>query len=233
MSGIQNERGYTLEVCTASMLSVLHAVEAGAKRIELCSALSVGGLTPSIGMLKEVRELFPKLRIHVLIRPREGDFVYTVEELRVMERDIKEALPYADAIVCGAMTKSGEVDGVGTKRLIDASEGLPFTFHRAFDGVRDPFEALEILKALGCTRILTSGTKPTAEEGIPIIRQLVDSAKDCITILPGGGVSESNIMKILVETGAREIHGSASIYLPDGTQETSATRVRSFLEALA
>lgn len=233
MSGMKKAREYTLEVCTASMRSVLHAVEAEAKRIELCSALSVGGLTPSIGLLKEVRELFPKLRIHVLIRPREGDFVYTEEELRVMERDIKEALPYADAIVCGAMTKSGDIDKVSTKRLIDASEGLPFTFHRAFDVSRDPLEALEVLKELGCTRILTSGTKPTAEEGIPIIRQLVDRAEERITILPGGGVSEDNIMKILEETGVREIHGSASIYLPDGTQETSVDRVRSFLEALA
>lgn len=225
-------REYTLEVCTASMRSVQAAVAGGAKRIELCSALSVGGLTPSLGLLREVRTLYPELRIHVLIRPREGDFVYSEEELRVMERDIEAVLPYADSIVSGAMTSAGDVDEVATRRLLERSQGVAFTFHRAFDQSQSPLEALETIRALGCTRILTSGTKDTAEAGIPIIRQLVERAARAVTILPGGGVTASNIKRILTETGAREVHGSASLHLPDGRQETSADIVRSFLKAM-
>ena len=225
-------REYTLEVCTASMRSVQAAVAGGAKRIELCSALSVGGLTPSLGLLREVRALHPELRIHVLIRPREGDFVYSEEELRVMERDIEAVLPYADSIVSGAMTSAGDVDEVATRRLLERSQGVAFTFHRAFDQSQSPLEALETIRALGCTRILTSGTKDTAEAGIPIIRQLVEHAAGAIKILPGGGVTASNIKRILTETGAREVHGSASLHLPDGRQETSADIVRSFLKAM-
>ena len=232
LDAVHPEFRYTLEVCSASLRSVLHAVAGGAERIELCSALSVGGLTPSIGLLRVVRELYPQLRIHVLIRPREGDFVYCEEELHVMERDIEAALPYADAIVSGAMTAAGDVDRVATRRLLEAAQGVPFTFHRAFDVSRAPLEALETLQELGCTRILTSGTKATAEEGIPLIRQLVDRADGTITILPGGGVTSENIKKIVTETGAREIHGSASLRLPDGTQETSTAMVQSFLRAL-
>lgn len=225
-------RDYTLEVCTASMRSVQAAVAGGAKRIELCSALSVGGLTPSLGLLREVRTLYPKLRIHVLIRPREGDFVYSEEELRVMERDIEAALLYADAIVSGAMTPAGTVDEVATRRLLERSQGVSFTFHRAFDQSQNPLKALETIQSLGCARILTSGTRETAESGIPIIRQLVERAAGAITILPGGGVTASNIKRILNETGAQEIHGSASIRLPDGRQETDADIVRDFLKAI-
>ena len=225
-------RDYTLEVCTASMRSVQAAVAGGAKRIELCSALSVGGLTPSLGLLREVHALYPELRIHVLIRPREGDFVYSEEELRVMERDIEVALPYADAIVSGAMTPAGTVDVVATRRLLERSQGVSFTFHRAFDQSQNPLEAMETIGALGCTRILTSGTRETAEAGIPIIRQLIERAAGAITILPGGGVTASNIRRILTETGAQEIHGSASLRLPDGRQETLTDIVRSFLKAI-
>lgn len=225
-------RAYALEVCTASMRSVQAAVAGGAKRIELCSALSVGGLTPSLGLLREVRTLYPELRIHVLIRPREGDFVYSEEELRVMERDIELALPYADAIVSGAMTTAGDVDEVATRRLLERSQGVDFTFHRAFDQSRSPLDSLETIRALGCTRILTSGTKDTVEAGIPIIRQLVERAAGAVTILPGGGVTANNIKRILIETGAREVHGSASLRLSDGRLETSADIVRSFLKAM-
>lgn len=225
-------RDYTLEVCTASMRSVQASVAGGAKRIELCSALSVGGLTPSIGLLREVRALYPKLRIHVLIRPREGDFVYSEAELHVMERDIEAALPYADAIVSGAMTPAGTVDVAATRRLLERSQGVSFTFHRAFDQSQSPLEAMETIQSLGCARILTSGTKETAETGIPIIRQLIERAAGAITILPGGGVTASNIRRILTETGAREIHGSASLRLPDGRQETDADIVRDFLKAI-
>ena len=149
-----------------------------------------------------------------------------------MERDIEAALPYAEAIVSGAMTPAGTVDVVATKRLLERSQGVSFTFHRAFDQSQNPLEAMETICALGCTRILTSGTKETAELGIPIIRQLIERAAGAITILPGGGVTASNIRRILTETGAQEVHGSASLRLPDGRQETDADIVRNFLKAI-
>ena len=127
----------TLEVCCGSLTSALAAIEGGAQRIELCSALSLDGLTPSIGLLCELRSLFPHLRIHVLIRPREGGFVYSEAEIRVMERDIHEAVAAgATAIVSGALNTENTIDIATTARLVRATEGLPFTFHRAFDSVR-------------------------------------------------------------------------------------------------
>ena len=221
----------TLEVCCGSLASALAAVEGGAERIELCSALSLDGLTPSIGLLRELRSLFPHLRIHVLIRPREGDFVYSEAEIRVMERDIHEAVAAgATAIVSGALTPENTIDIATTARLVHAAEGLPFTFHRAFDSVADPFAAHEQLRSLGIARILTSGCAPTAEAGIPLLRQLVQRG---ICILPGCGVNSSNAKYILKETGATEIHGSCSMTLPNGLRQTSADEVRAILKAIS
>ena len=117
-----------LEVCADSMASAEAAVEGGAARIELCSALQLDGLTPSTAVLQAVREQFPKLKVHVLIRPREGDFVYCDSELAAMERDISKSLPWADGIVCGALTSDGDVDERTMRRLIAASQGKPVTF---------------------------------------------------------------------------------------------------------
>jgi copper homeostasis protein len=221
----------TLEVCCGSLASALAAVEGGAERIELCSALSLDGLTPSIGLLRELRSLFPNLRIHVLIRPREGDFVYSEAEVRVMERDIHEAVDAgATAIVSGALTPDNHIDVATTSRLIRASSDLPFTFHRAFDCVADPFAALEQLRSLGVARILTSGCAPTAEAGIPLLRQLVQRG---MCILPGSGVNSTNALRILQETGATEIHGSCSTTLSNGLRQTSADEVRAILKAIS
>jgi copper homeostasis protein len=221
-----------LEVCTGSLGSVMAAAEGGAERIELCSALPLDGLTPSFGLLSEVRHLFPYLRIHVLIRPREGNFVYDDAELRIMERDIEAALPYADAIVSGALTEENEVDLKATQRLIKASGNRSFTFHRAFDACRDPHESLERLIGLGCHRVLTSGQASTAEEGIGLLRELVRQANGRITILPGGGVNARNARMILDETGASEIHGSASAVTPEGIKMTSAREVAQILKSI-
>ena len=144
-----------LEVCTGSLQSVINAVKGGAQRIELCSALSLDGLTPSLGLIKTVRKMFPKLTIHTLIRVREGDFCYNEGEIKVMETDIKEILSYTDAIVCGALTADGDIDIATTRRLIDACEGKPFTFHRAFDVCRNPLKALDELAALHCRHTRT------------------------------------------------------------------------------
>ena len=121
------------EVCTGNLASVIAAVECGAERIELCSALSLDGLTPSIGLLKYVRQTYPQLKIHVLIRSCEGGFVYSKDDLETMLLDIHEASAYADGIVCGALTPEGDIDTEALRLMVEASEGKPFTFHRAFD----------------------------------------------------------------------------------------------------
>ncbi len=211
-----------LEVCTASLGSVEAAVEGGAERVELCSALSLDGLTPSVGLLQYVRQRFPQLKIHVLIRPREGDFVYSPSELRVMAMDIAAAVPFADGIVGGVLTAEGDVDIAATSMLVRQAQGLPFTFHRAFDRCRRPLVALEQVIVAGCRRVLTSGQAPSAAGGIGLLRQLRDLAGDRLIVMPGGGVSEDNARLILDQTGCQEIHGSCS----GGTGLTSAERVK-------
>lgn len=221
-----------LEVCTGSLQSVINAVKGGAQRIELCSALSLDGLTPSLGLIKTVHKMFPKLTIHTLIRVREGDFCYNEGEIKVMETDIKEILSYTDAIVCGALTADGDIDIATTRRLIDACEGKPFTFHRAFDVCRNPLKALDELAALHCTRVLTSGQAPTAETGIPALKEYVKHVEGRMTILPGGGVTPLNAKKILAETGATEIHGSASGVVESGRKETLTEVVAQILQQI-
>lgn len=217
-----------LEVCTGNLQSVIAAAEAGAERIELCSALSLDGLTPSLGLLKTVRQLYPALKIHVLIRPREGNFIYTEKEVRIMEEDIKVSLPYADGIVIGALDTEGNIDMETTRRLVEASEDKPVTFHRAFDVCRNPQEALEQIIQLGCKRILTSGQQPKAEQGIALLKELQQQAGDRLIILPGGDVNEKNARLILDQTGCMEIHGSAS----GDNGVTSADTVRQILATI-
>ena len=205
-----------LEVCCGGWQSAVRAVEGGAERIELCQALPLDGLTPSIGLQKQVRKAFPQLLIHILIRAREGDFVYDDDEVAIMEADIREAVEAgADGIVCGALTADGDVDTAAIQRWMAAAQGLPVTFHRAFDHTRDPQQALEQLVELGVARVLTTGGRladgtiaRTAEEGISALRALVQQAAGRITIMPGCGINSLNAKKIIEATGAREIHGS-------------------------
>lgn len=218
-----------LEVCCGNLASVEAAVWGGAERIELCSVLSLDGLTPSIGLLQHVRERFPDLKIHVLIRPREGDFVYTTHEVDIMERDIRAALPWCDAIVVGALTAEGYIDLPAMRRLIDAANGKPVTFHRAFDVCRDPVAALEQIIDLGCKRILTSGQQPKALQGFNMLCRLNEQADGRIIIMPGGGVTPDNARTILDRTGCHEIHASCS----SGTGITDSNAVRQILQSIS
>ena len=217
-----------LEVCTDSLQSVRNAVEGGAERIELCSALQLGGLTPSIGLLQTVRQLFPRLTVHVLIRPCPGNFSYDRQEILLMERDIRAVLPYADGIVTGVLTEQGDVDMLAMECLVKSSEGRPVTFHRAFDQCRDPLVALEQIVALGCRRISTSGQAPSAEQGVELLRRLSDLAGDRLIIMPGGGVNPLNASRLLDEVHTSEIHGSCSC----GTGVTDAETVRRILATI-
>ena len=197
-----------LEVCAGDLTSAQAAAQGGAQRIELCSALQLDGLTPSTETIEGARRI-ESLKLHVLIRPREGDFVYDEAEAETMLGDIRLAHQLgADGVVIGALTRDGDIDMPLCSRLIDAAQDMQVTFHRAFDHARDPFQALEDIIALGCTRLLTSGQAPTAETGIPLLRQLVLQANGRIIIMPGAGVSPTNARCILDATGATEIHGS-------------------------
>lgn len=211
-----NLQDIVMEVCCGSWRSAVKAIEDGAERIELCQALSVDGLTPSMNVLRRLRAKYPGVRIHLLIRAREGDFVYDDDEVAIMEADIREAVEAgASAIVCGALTPDNDIDTAAMQRWIAAAQGLPVTFHRAFDHVRNPQAALEQLIELGVARVLTTGGRmpdgtiaTTAEEGIQALRALVEQAAGRIIIMPGCGVNNDNARRIIEETGARELHGT-------------------------
>lgn len=198
-----------LEICCSNIESVIAAREGGASRVELCSALETGGVTPSEGFIRKAVELFPG-PVVVLIRPRSGDYVYSSEEIDIMVDDIHTSIATgADGVVVGALDKEGNIDTAACKRFVEAADGHTVVFHRAFDMVSDPLAALQTLVNLGFNRILTSGCKPTVTEGCPTLVQLNKAAHGRITIMPGGGVTAANASAILAATGCREIHASA------------------------
>lgn len=198
-----------LEVCVGSVAGAVAARNGGAVRVELCSALEVGGITPSIGLVREVRKI-EGLALHVLIRPRGGDFCYDEGEVSAMEQDIIALRQCGvDGVVIGALTPDGDVDVEVCRRLVTAAGALHVTFHRAFDVCRYPLRALEDIIDLGCDRLLTSGQHVTAELGVPLLRQLVDAVAGRLTIMPGCGVKSTNAATILDASGAVEIHASA------------------------
>ena len=200
---------YRFEICANSVASCKAAQEGGADRVELCAGIPEGGTTPSFGMIRKARESVD-IALNVIIRPRGGDFLYSNDELDEMIYDIRAAKEAgADGLVFGCLTKYGQVDMEAMSRLMEAAEGLPVTFHRAFDHSADPMLALEDIIGLGCARILTSGCRPSAMEGAGLIAQLVKEAEDRIIIMPGCGVNEMNISELARLTGAREFHFSA------------------------
>lgn len=204
-----------LEVCVDSINSAINAYKGGASRLELCSSLSEGGLTPSLGFLKFVKSQV-KIPVFILIRPRGGDFSYSNEEFEIMKEDMKIAKENgADGFVLGALTSTGKVDEKNCKILIDEAAPLPVTFHRAFDLTSNPMDALKSIINLGCKRILTSGHAPDVNEGINFIKTLIEQENKKIIIMPGGGVHENNIEELLKINGIEEIHSSASSYVEE------------------
>ena len=199
-----------LEVCANSYQSAKNACDAGLQRIELCQELSVGGVTPSYGLLKQVIENLD-IQVFVLIRPRSGNFVYSDLEFEIMKKDIQISKDLGcSGIVSGVLNSDKSIDIKRTKELIELSKPLSFTFHRALDEVANPKEALEQLINLGVERVLTSGQKPSAEEGLSLLKKLNEIANGKITILAGGGINAQNAVKFK-EAGLKEIHASASI----------------------
>lgn len=200
-----------IEVCCGSIADVLTARSAGAIRVELCSAIEVGGLTPSAGLIAGAVRERSAMAVNVLIRPRGGDFVYSDREIAVMEADIEAAKAAgAQGVVIGAMTPSGDVDMKTMRRLLAHCEDMDVTFHRAFDVCASPSDALEQIIALGIPRLLTSGREPTALEGAPLIAELIRQTAGRIRIMPGAGINPANIAEIESITGAKEFHSTCT-----------------------
>lgn len=207
-----------LEVIGFNIESCLAAQEAGAHRIELCASPGEGGTTPSYAFIKTAREKL-HIDLYVMIRPRGGDFLYSNDEFEIMKNDITICKQLgADGIVTGILTSEGKVDIKRCRELVEWAYPLEATFHRAFDRVEDPFETLENIIGLGFERILTSGLKPKATDGIDMLSQLIKKAEERIIIMPGSGVNSNNIISIVQTTAAKELHSSASISKKSATE---------------
>lgn len=205
-----------LEVCAVSFSSAKAALAGGAARVELCSALELGGLTPSAGFVRQVCAI-PSLLTHVLIRPRSGDFCYNADESQIMIRDIEMMCEWGvDGVVVGALKEDGCLDVPLMKEMMKAARGVSVTFHRAFDVCAHPETVMEQLIDMGVDRILTSGRMNSAEEGIHQIRSFVEQANGRISIMPGCGVTAENVHKIVSNTRVKEIHASAK-HVVNGT----------------
>jgi len=199
---------YLIEIATSDFLTTKSAVEGGADRIELCANLAEGGTTPSYAHIKKCREAFD-IALFPIIRPRGGDFLYTKDEFEIMKNDIKLCKELGcEGIVIGLLNMDGTIDMTRTAELIELAYPSEVTFHRAFDRCKDPFVALEELIEIGCQRILTSGQKPTVNEGVDLIAELNKKADDRIIILPGSGVRKDNIKMLAEKIGCIEFHSS-------------------------
>ena len=236
-----NRKDFRFEICANSVESCLAAQNGGADRVELCAGIPEGGTTPSYGEIKIARKLLTNTKLHVIIRPRGGDFLYTPLELERMEEDIRICRELGvDGVVIGCLTEEGEVDMGANRRLIALAKSettsasghslkpMTVTFHRAFDRTANPMKSLEDIIKLGCNRILTSGQQPKAIEGIELLAKLekrvreIESAGSIkqdfpvnrLQLLAGSGVNEDNIRQIYEATGIHEYHFSARVNVP-------------------
>jgi copper homeostasis protein len=206
---------YRLEICAFNLSAAQAAERAGADRVELCAGPEEGGLTASAGLIRAARESL-SIPLYPIIRPREGDFLYSEQEFRIMLRDVDYCKQLGcEGVVIGLLRADGSVDRQRCARLVERAYPLGVTFHRAFDWAANPFEALEEIILTGCERILTSGQRPVATEGAVLINELVREAEDRIVIMPGSGVRSANIGWLAQKTGAVEFHTSARIRQAD------------------
>jgi copper homeostasis protein len=197
------------EICVDSVAGVRAAKAAGAQRVELCADLLEGGVTPSLGTIRQARKV-SGIDLNVMIRPRGGDFLFDDDEFATMRADIETAKAEgADGAVIGLLTAAGEIDAERTRALIALARPLSVTFHRAFDVAADPFQAIETLIELGADRVLTSGQEATVLEGLPLIVELMKRAVDRIVIMPGGGITARNVERIVAAARPHEIHFAA------------------------
>ena len=199
---------YRFEIAVDSLESALTAQDCGADRVELCADLGIGGITPSPGMIRIACERL-QIPVHVMIRPRRGDFLYSGAEFEAMAHDIELAKSSgAQGVVFGLLLADGHIDGTRTRELVQLARPMRVTFHRAFDMCRDARIALAELMNLAVDTLLTSGRQASAELGIPLLVELVALSAGAIEIMPGGGIKPGNIARIAAETGARTYHFS-------------------------
>ena len=204
---------FKLEVIAFDIESCIIAEQSGANRIELCDNQADGGTTPSYGFIKQAREKV-KIELFPIIRPRGGDFLYSDEEFEMMKNDIDICKQLGcDGIVTGILKSDGTVDKDRMKVLVNIAYPMSVTFHRAFDRTKDPFQAMEDIIEIGCERILTSGQKSTAMEGIELISELIIKAENRIIIMPGSGIKSDNIIEIAQRSNAIEFHSSARTFV--------------------
>jgi copper homeostasis protein len=203
-----------LEICVDSVESAIAAEAGGAQRVELCSALAEGGLTPSVGLIRAVRSAV-KIGVYLMIRPRGGDFLYSDAEYAIMHEDIAAAADAgANGVVFGLLTAQGEVDLQRTRRLIKAAQPMEVTIHRAIDMSRDPVEALEASVEAGATRVLTSGGAATAQQGADRIATMLERASGRVGVMVGGNVRPKNLLQLAAATGASQFHAAMRTAVP-------------------
>lgn len=199
-----------IEICLENVESIIEAEQGGADRIEFCSDLFEGGLTPTLGMFRTAKK-HCNIDMNVMIRPRGGDFCYSDIEFETMLENVKIFKNEgANAIVFGILTPDGEIDVERSSKIIEAARPLPVTFHRAIDMTKDGIKSLRTLIDLGVERVLTSGLEPTVMEGIVTLKEMIKEAKDDIIIMPGCGISERNFDYIKNTLQAKEYH----VFLP-------------------
>ena len=211
---------HTVEIIATRPEDALEALQGGADRLEICSALGTGGITPSIGLFEEIRRSVD-IPLFVLMRPREGNFIYSPAELRVLLTDVQRFVDAgADGFVCGMNTADGGIDVTNMRRFVDAANGKPVTFHRAIDVCTNVLEAVDAVAATGCSRILTSGgRKVLDDQGIAMIHRMAERAASFnLRILPGGGVTAHNIAALLANTLITEYHHSAKMRVTSSLQ---------------
>jgi copper homeostasis protein len=234
-----------VEICVESLDSAIAADRAGADRIELCNDLNVGGITPPASLIRDVRSALTHAKLHVLVRPRPGDFVYSAHEIATMQRSIDEAKTLgADGVVLGVLKVGDRIDVTATFELTKGARPMSVTFHRAFDRSPDPKRALEDVIAAACDRVLTAGgAKPdgaepvSALDGSAGLRELVAAARNRIIVLAAGGIRAKNVRDLIASTGVDEVHSSLlshSIDAPTAAASLSAIteqQVHDFLSA--
>lgn len=222
---------FILEICAGSIESALEAQKGGADRIELCDNLLMGGTSPSFGMISVCKKLI-HIPIFPIIRPRGGDFVYSEEEFEAMKEDILCCKRLGcEGVVLGILRQNGSIDIERCAELISMARPMQVSFHRAFDRCNNFQKGLEDIISLGCERLLTSGGELQAIGALERIKALVLQSKDRISIMPGSGITEKNLLQILNETGANEFHSTAKRRVelsPDPINKTDKTPEFSF-----
>ncbi len=224
-----------LEISVETLESAMAAERGGADRIELCGELSVGGITPSAGLMLET---FANVQVPIsaMIRPRSGNFVYSDKEFAAMRASLRMAYQLQlDGVVLGILTAENRVDVERTRELVELAKGMKVTFHRAIDETTDLLTAIEDVARTGAKRILTSGGAKSALEGAAVLAKLIEAAGERIVIVPGAGISAANIRQIAQRTKAREFHSGLSTALPYGSREYKRfeEEVRKLAEQLA